>query len=129
MLSTFLITLMNIYCEGSIGDLPIKLRALSTPQEWAQGYQFHLIPPVPGEGLLFIFNEEAPRTFHMKNVDFDLDLLAFDSSGKLLSKIPMKGNAEISYKTPACKFIVEAPCGWSSCLKPGGCLLRVRKVQ
>lgn len=120
---------MNFYCNGSIGDLPIKLKILSTPEERAKGFQHQKIPPSLGEGLLFLFDEQEPQTFHMRNVYFDIDLLGFDSLGQMVCKLPMKAQSEKLYKTPPVKFVVEVPKGWAKCLEPGECTLRVRRIS
>lgn len=119
---------MEIYCDGIIGNLPIKLKILSTPEERALGYQHQKTSPNPGEGLLFLFDNPSEQTFHMRNVGFDLDLLGFDDTGKLICKIPMLSDSRNLYKTPPVKFVVEVPRDWAKCLKPGGCNLRVRRV-
>lgn len=93
-----------------------------------KGYQFTNPPPSPGEGLLFVFNNEESHQFHMNNVGFDLDLLGFDRNGCLVCNIPMKSGVRILYKTPPVKFVVEAPSGWSNSLMPGESLLRIRRI-
>lgn len=121
--------IMSFYCNGSVGGLPIKLKILSTPEERAKGFQFQKNPPMLGEGLLFLFDEQEPQTFHMRNVGFDIDLLGFDSVGRMVCKLPMKAQAEKLYKTPPVKFVIEAPRGWAKCLEPGECTLRVRRIS
>lgn len=116
---------MNETWKAYIGEMPIKLRVLTTPLEHSIGFQYQDTVPTPGEGLLFLFQSEKSRNFHMKNVNFDLDLLGFDCAGKLICKIPMRSNAKVSYSTPKCKFIIEVPKGWATNLKPGEACLRV----
>lgn len=45
------------------------------------------------EAMLFVFNEEAPRSFWMKNVPYDLDIAYFDSKKQLVSYMTMKGTS------------------------------------
>ncbi len=37
------------------------------------------------EGMLFIFTEEAPRSFYMKNTRFPLDIIFIDAKNKVVS--------------------------------------------
>ena len=37
------------------------------------------------EGMLFIFPEEAPRSFYMKNTKFSLDIIFIDAKNKVIS--------------------------------------------
>lgn len=37
------------------------------------------------QGMLFIFPEEAPRSFYMKNTEFPLDIIFIDSKNKVVS--------------------------------------------
>ncbi|WP_282081105.1 DUF192 domain-containing protein [Aquimarina algiphila] len=37
------------------------------------------------QGMLFIFPEEAPRSFYMKNTKFSLDIIFIDSNNKVVS--------------------------------------------
>ncbi len=55
----------------------------------------------------------------MRNVKFDLDLLGFNSEGRLIFILPMTTNATIQYKTLPCKYCVEVQKGWGSDLLIG----------
>lgn len=46
-----------------------------------------------GEGMLFVFEEEAPRSFWMKNTYIPLDIVFLDSDGRVL-------NVEEAYPEP-----------------------------
>ncbi len=37
------------------------------------------------QAMLFIFNEEQPRSFYMKNTEFSLDIIFIDSHNKIVS--------------------------------------------
>jgi uncharacterized membrane protein (UPF0127 family) len=54
-------------------------------------------------GMLFVFEDDAPRTFWMKNTKIPLDMLFFDADAKLVS---------VQHNVPPC---VADPCaGYSS---------------
>ena len=40
---------------------------------------------LPNQGMLFIFPEEAPRSFYMKNTEFALDIIYIDKNNKVVS--------------------------------------------
>ncbi len=71
------------------------------------------------EGMLFIFKEEAPRFFWMKNTLIDLSIGYFDKNGDLIDIQEMKSGKGIpdsalpSYPSakPA-KFALEMRKGW-----------------
>jgi uncharacterized membrane protein (UPF0127 family) len=97
---------------AKIGNKTIQLCPLSSKEERAEGYQHAEHEPSEDEGLLFIFDDEKPRHFHMRNVPFDLDLLGFNSDGRLVWVVPMTANNKHNYKTLPCKYAVEVPSGW-----------------
>jgi len=40
---------------------------------------------LPNRGMLFVFDNERPRSFYMKNTEFSLDIIYFDAERKLVS--------------------------------------------
>ena len=110
---------MRQKCKISIGNRCLTVDALTSDASRAKGYQNQKAAPGQNDGLLFVFYNEAPRRFHMKNVAFDLTLLGFDKSGKLICIIPMASNSRKQYKTPPCKFVVEVASGWGFGLRIG----------
>ena len=75
-----------------------RLELALTPEQQAQGLMFRESLP-EAAGMLFVFPEDAPHHFWMKNTMIPLDMIWMDSSGKVLF---------VSADTPPCK---ADPCG------------------
>ncbi|MEP6994785.1 MAG: DUF192 domain-containing protein [Acidobacteriota bacterium] len=75
-----------------------RLELALTPEEQAQGLMYRESLP-ERTGMLFIFNEDAPHQFWMKNTMIPLDMIWLDAAGKVLF---------VSAATPPCK---ADPCG------------------
>lgn len=110
---------MEYNCPARIGNKSVMLARLATDSERTKGYQHVKTSPNDLEGALFIFEDETPRTFHMNNVSFDLDLLGFNANNRLVFVLPMTSNALNQYETLPCKYAVEASKGWGSDLLIG----------
>ena len=88
--------------------ISFDVRLATTPAEHAYGLMFS--PPLAvRNGMLFIFGEEAPRSFWMKNTPISLDMLFFASDGKLVSIVantePFSLTARKSQK--AAQYVLE----------------------
>jgi uncharacterized membrane protein (UPF0127 family) len=89
-----------------------------TPEQLAFGLMFRQ-KLGPDEGMLFVFSEEAPRSFWMKNTLIDLSIGFFDRKRKLIDVKEMKSGAGVpdqalpSYISahPA-KYALEMSKGW-----------------
>jgi len=73
----------------------------------------------PDKGMIFIFRDERPQTFWMKNVPIGLDILYFDKKGQLVSSQTMEPASPLmqdmflpryASKGPA-QFVVELAAG------------------
>jgi len=115
---------MKAYWNILIAGKPVHVRVLRTEEERSTGYQHCEQAPAIGEGLLFLFQDERQRAFHMRNVPFDLDLIGFTKDGELACILPMKSSSPKVYSTPPCKFIVEVQKGFGSDLGDG-CFLEI----
>ena len=117
--------------EVEIGGRTFKVEIADAPQKQALGLMFRDSMPAD-RGMLFIFPNEAPRSFWMKNTRIPLDILYFDKNLKLVS---------LSADTPPCrirrcpsypslapaKYVLELNAGAASELGVGlGDLLTVR---
>lgn len=77
----------------NFGGKTFKVEVADTQEKQALGLMFRDRMPAD-EGMIFIFPNEAPRSFWMKNCRIPLDIMYFDKELKLVS---------ISANTPPCK--------------------------
>ena len=114
-----------------LGGKRFDVEIVETREKQALGLMFRDSMPAD-RGMLFIFPNEAPRSFWMKNTRIPLDIMYFDKNLKLVS---------ISADTPPCrvsrcpsypsikpaKYVLELNAGIASELGVGlGDLLIVR---
>src|SRR5690606_32913257 len=95
-----------------------------------RGYQFAKVSPPPNKGLMFVFAEPGIQSFHMRNVAFDLELLAFNSSGIYLGGFHMTPGGHKVYRThPDTLYVIEvSPEGsWGAFLNRGVSTMRILK--
>ncbi len=76
-----------------LGGRAFSVEIADTQEEQALGLMFRDSMPAD-EGMLFIFPNEAPRSFWMKNTRIPLDIMYFDAELKMVS---------ISADTPPCR--------------------------
>lgn len=77
----------------NVGGKTFKVEIADTQEKQALGLMFRDSLPAD-EGMIFVFPNEAPRSFWMKNCRIPLDIMYFDKELKLVS---------ISANTPPCK--------------------------
>ena len=76
-----------------LGGKTFRVEIAETREKQALGLMFRDSMP-RDEGMIFIFPNEAPRSFWMKNTRIPLDIMYFDKDLKLVS---------ISADTPPCR--------------------------
>jgi len=62
----------------------IDAEIVDTPRTRAKGLMFRE-DLAQGQGMVFVFQKEAPRSFWMKNTPLSLDILFFDSEGQFIN--------------------------------------------
>jgi uncharacterized membrane protein (UPF0127 family) len=77
-----------------LGGKTFSVEIADTSEEQALGLMFR-DNMEPEKGMLFIFANEAPRSFWMKNTRIPLDIMYFDKDLRMVS---------ISADTPPCKI-------------------------
>lgn len=90
----------------------LKMIKLSTPQEHAVGLM-HVTKLPENEGRLFVYNENQPMAFWMKNCHIPLDLAYIDENGILreLHELKPMDETRVSSKQPY-RYAIETNKGW-----------------
>lgn len=105
---------LEVFISNNNGEnIPFKLEVADEPKERAEGLMART-DIEDNEGMLFIFNDSAERSFWMKNTPTSLDILFFDENFNLItlheSTIP--NNTEILYPSGGdAMYVVELKAG------------------
>jgi uncharacterized membrane protein (UPF0127 family) len=67
------------------------------------------------EGMVFVFQETAERTFVMREMAFPLDIIFVDGNGTItqISSAPTEDPPLTEYQAEA-RYVVEVPRGWAA---------------
>ncbi|HET7932147.1 MAG TPA: DUF192 domain-containing protein [Rhodanobacteraceae bacterium] len=82
-----------------------SVEVAATPAEQAHGLMDRTSMPAD-HGMLFVFREDMPRTFWMKNTLIPLDMLFFDSQYRLVA---IQANAQPCKANPCRLYPSEVP--------------------
>jgi len=92
----------------------VQVEVADSPEARAQGLMFRTELP-EGQGMLFVFEEEKPLSFWMKNTLIPLDIILFDNGGQFVSRdtmIPCTGDpCQIYLSEEPAQFALEVPVG------------------
>ncbi|NIA21406.1 MAG: DUF192 domain-containing protein [Anaerolineaceae bacterium] len=93
-----------------VGLVPVVVEVADDPREQARGYMFR--DPPEKTGMLFVWPDEEPQAFWMKNVDWDLDLAYIAGDGTIRQIELMKAFDErgVPSRRPA-RYVLEMPAG------------------
>ena len=98
--------------EASLGGIPIRIKILRSPEDQAEGFMFKP-EPENGYGLLFVYNASRPLSFWMRNVAYDLDLIALDGALCVRKVYTLRANEEESVEIEGGgQFALEMRSGW-----------------
>lgn len=126
ILAAFTLATLITGCSSDTGATPsayveingttVFVEIADTETLRAQGLSGHE-PLNDNQGMLFVFEEKAPRTFWMKDMRFALDILWIEDGtiAKISSNLPPEGNEPKNHyrsDVPA-NYVLEVPAGWA----------------
>lgn len=96
-----------------LGDTTVALTVLGTKEDKAKGFMGAAEPPLDSAGLLFM---NPSKSFWMKNVPFDLDLVGFDDSNRVVEILNLVAHDTnpVTFSAPNLKTAVELRSGWAA---------------
>ncbi len=108
-----------------LGGERFEIELATTPTSRRRGLM-HRPPLADNQGMLFIYPDEAPRSFWMKNVSFAIDILYLDADWRLVQRHesvpPCRRDPCPGYPShAAARYVLELPAGTASrlSLEPG----------
>ncbi|MFN2381252.1 MAG: DUF192 domain-containing protein [Guyparkeria sp.] len=108
-----------------LGGERFEIELATTPSSRLRGLM-HRPSLASNQGMLFIYPDEAPRSFWMKNVSFAIDILYLDADWRLVHRHeavpPCRSDPCPGYPShDAARYVLELPAGTASrlSLEPG----------
>jgi len=101
----------------SIGSQKLTVEVAETSEQLERGLMFRE-SLADGTGMLFIFPNEAYRSFWMKNTYVDLTIGYFDKNRRLFETLDMKASTAVQTQFPTypsrkpAQYALEVPQGW-----------------
>jgi len=114
-----------------VGDHAIRVEVAATPELRTRGLM-HRDSLKSNRGMLFMYPDETPRSFWMKNVPFPLDIAFSDSSGEIVRITDMKSmdtrSTQSLYPT---RYALEMNRGWFEAneVEPGDFIRRIPDIE
>lgn len=103
---------------ANISGVTVKLKVAANEDTQMKGFM-NQDEPEDNKGILFVYDTEMPLQFWMKNVQFPLDILFFDSGMNLVDNFTMSAynnESDEDLKRYQCKnparYAVELKSGW-----------------
>jgi uncharacterized membrane protein (UPF0127 family) len=102
--------------EIRVGAARLRVEVARTPEQIAHGLMFRR--ELGERGMIFLFDDERPRSFWMKNTFVPLSIGFFDSKKRLIDMQdmePVRSEMETpkSYDSRgSAQFVLEVPRGW-----------------
>jgi hypothetical protein len=97
----------------ALDGIEVRVHVADDDAERSQGLQGY-DPLAEGEGMLFVFDDVAPRTFAMKDVSFPIDILFIDSDLNVSAIVALDpGDTELAQSPSPSPYVIELPQGWA----------------
>ena len=95
--------------------LPVTVELARTDEERARGLM-NRRELAPEAGMLFVFSENEPRAFWMKNTLIPLDMLFIDDGGRVVGLIERAEPLTTSPRDPGVpsRYVLEVNGGWAA---------------
>lgn len=106
----------RVVIETAAGSsLTVAVELARTDEERSRG-MMHRRELAPEAGMLFIFSENEPRAFWMKNTLLPLDMLFIDDGGRVVGLIERAEPLTTSPRDPGVpsRYVLEVNGGWAA---------------
>jgi uncharacterized membrane protein (UPF0127 family) len=103
--------LVVIHTQNTKVTVPVEIA--DDPDEHRRGLMWRE-SLAPGHGMLFVFPDQSPRTFWMKNTALSLDIIFLDTAGKIVAiaeQTAPYSQRPISSRVPA-RYVLEVEAGF-----------------
>jgi uncharacterized membrane protein (UPF0127 family) len=95
-----------------IGATEVRVELADEPAERERGLMFRSALP-DGQGMLFVYPDERPRGFWMKDTPLPLSIAYIDSAGRVVHLADMTPlSTEIVPSGAPARYALEVPQGW-----------------
>ena len=106
--------------QVSVGDTVVRVEVADTEAAREQGLSGRTSLP-EGSGMLFVFDAPGTYGFWMKDMNFSLDMIFADVSGKVVT-VDQNLSPESYYQNPPqtfypsapAKYVLEVPAGFAA---------------
>lgn len=107
----------TVFFQPPSGPVALNVEIADTPQEQTQGLM-HREQLNPDDGMLFVFTDDSPRSFWMKNTLIPLDMIFVNSSLDIIAiheNVPPCVTLSCpTYRSGPARYVVEAVGGFSA---------------
>jgi len=114
-----------------VGDHVVRVEVAATPDLRTRGLM-HRDSLKQDHGMLFMYPDEAPRSFWMKNVPFPLDIAFADSNGAIVRITDMKAmDTRSTHSLYPARYALEMNKGWFAAheVEPGDFIRRIPEID
>jgi uncharacterized membrane protein (UPF0127 family) len=117
LLLAFVCGCQTITPEVIIANKRFDVEIADTPSKWMKGLMYRKTMS-QNHGILFIFQDEQPRSVWMKNTKIPLDLIFIDSNCVIvyieMNTQPCQKEPCKIYNSPPAKYVIEINANQSS---------------